>query len=485
MANRPVRDIFGERISVFWASKSSSNPVSDTNAKHYVRTVAQFLDAGKLYASQVQHVRDIRAKALDAYQRGDVAGYDAMMDEYRTEKARAPFAILQGVCPERKNNSFLSYSHILCLDVDGVKPTETTALNSWVNDWEQVKSTIAQLPFVSYCALSAGGAGLFILIPIADVAKHEDYFVTLRGIFEDCLSLQVDKQCGNLGRLRFMTYDPAPYVNHAAEVWDTVKPKPQRKQRDTSPRWGTQRNAGDGCSTLSSTDKERVKWCVDWCLRHNTDIADAFDDWTRLAGFFAHQWNDGEGESLFLELAALSPKFKVRENERKLVSMRRYHPHPATIHTFYRLCRSHGVPVPDEWGRDAHGFSWDTVLSWVPVAPLSKERAKRNDENVTGEEQARNAPISPVNDPVSAFEVPSGIVTPPPEMSATERNELERHRADIETGFTIIERKHRDVDGFTALMDDFDLDFAGLNDWTMTPAQVLFVSQNYSNFVTQ
>jgi hypothetical protein len=246
-----------------------------------------------------------------------------------------------------------------------------------------------------------------------------------------------------------------------------------------------QRDGAEGCSTLSSTDKERVKWCVGWCLKHGTNIADDFDDWTRLAGFFAHQWNDGEGESLFHELAALSPKYKVRENDRKLVSMGRYHPHPATIHTFYRLCRSHGVPVPDGWGRDAHGFSWDTVLSWVPVAPSSKERAKRNDETVTVERRATNTPISHINAPVSAFEVPSGIVTPPPEMSATERNELERHRADIETGCSSIERMRRDLDGFDALMDDFNLDFAGLNDWTMTPAQVLFVSQNYSNFVTQ
>ena len=68
--DRPVRDIFGEKVSVFLAPQTSENPVSDKKAKHYVRTVAQFLDAGKLYASQVQHVRDIRAKALDAYQRG-------------------------------------------------------------------------------------------------------------------------------------------------------------------------------------------------------------------------------------------------------------------------------------------------------------------------------------------------------------------------------------------------------------------------------
>ena len=485
MANRPVRDIFGEKISVFWASKGAEEPIRDPNTRHYERTIAQFLDAGIMFADEVQHVRDIRARAFDAYQQGDMGSYESAMEQYRTEKARPPFAILQGVCPARNNTDFESYSNVLCLDIDAPKPTETSHRNSWVKNWGEVKATISQLPFVSYVALSSGGAGLFVLIPIADHTKHEDYFEALCRVFEDCFNLELDKKCRNMGRLRFMTYDPAPYINHNAEVWDSYDPKPRRKQRDTSPRWGMQRDGAEGCSTLSSTDKERVKWCVGWCLKHGTDIADDFDDWTRLAGFFAHQWNDGEGESLFHELAALSPKYNVRENDKKLVSMGRYHPHPATIHTFYRLCRSHGVPVPDGWGRETRGFSWDTVTSWVPVSRSSRERAERNDEKVTGEEQARNTPISPVNDPVSAFEASSGIVTPPPEISATERNELERHRADIVTGCSTIERMRRDLDGFDALMDGFNLDFAGLNDWTMTPAQVLFVSQNYSNFVTQ
>jgi hypothetical protein len=70
-------------------------------------------------------------------------------------------------------------------------------------------------------------------------------------------------------------------------------------------------------------------------------------------------------------------------------------------------------------------------------------------------------------------------------MSAAEGEELKRHRQDIEQGHAIIERMRQTVDGFAALMDGFDLDFVGLNDWTMTPAQVFAVSNNFTNFVTQ
>ena len=467
--NGLTRDIFTEQISVF----SSPKGVADTEARHYVRTVGQFLDAGRLYASQVQHVRDVRAKAFDAYNRGDVRGYDLAMDEYKREKGRQPFAILQGVCPERKNDGFLSYSRVLCLDIDAPKPTESTPLNSWVNDWEQVKQQISLLPFVSYCALSVGGAGLFVLIPIADPARYGDYFDTLSDLFAKYLRLTVDKQTRNIARLRFMTYDPSPYMNRNAVEWDKVLPRQQeRENRGASHRHAAQNGGGD--VTLNDEQKGRVRRCVDWCKSHGTLIADAHDDWMRLAGFFAHNWDDAEGRDLFHDLAAISPKYRAAENDRKLLSMGRQHPHPVTLHGFYRLCRNYGVPVPDGW--DLMG-GWNHRGVVFPTVTPSKRG--------TGEEQARNTQISRINTPVSASNVVTGIVTPPPTMSAAEGEELKRHQSDIAQGLAIVERMRRDVVGFDALMDDFSLDFAGLDDWCMTPAQVFAVSQNYSNFVTQ
>ena len=61
-------------------------------------------------------------------------------------------------------------------------------------------------------------------------------------------------------------------------------------------------------------------------------------------------------------------------------------------------------------------------------------------------------------------------------MSAGERQELNRHRGEIEQGRSIIKRMILDVEGFADFMNDFNLDLAGLDDWCMTPAQVYAVS---------
>lgn len=470
--NGLMRDIFTEQISVF----SSSNGAADPNARHYVRTVGQFLDAGKLYADAIQQVRESRARAFDAYSRGDVQGYDLAMDEYRRGKGRQPFAILQGVCPDRKNDGFLSYSRVLCLDIDAPKPTESTSLNAWVRDWEQVKQDIALLPFVSYCALSAGGAGLFVLIPIADPSRYGDYFDTLSDLFERYLHLGVDKQTRNIARLRFMTYDPAPHINRNAVEWDKILPRQER--RTASNGWSIADDRGETV-TLSEEQRERVRRCVSWCKQHGTMIADNYDDWMRLAGFFAHNWDDAEGRDLFHDLAALSPKYRAGENDRKLMSMGRAHPHPVTLHGFYRLCRNYGVPVPDGWDM-VSGWNRPRVVFPNVTPSQSKEQAKNtgtpgdNASGVCGHHA--NAPKNDIDAPVSASTASRCTVTPPPPLSAAEREELKRHQNDIAQGIAIVNRMRRDVDGFSALMENFDLEFAGLDDWCMTPAQIAAVS---------
>lgn len=471
--NGLMRDIFTEQISVF----SSSKGVADPGARHYVRTVGQFLDAGQLYAAAIQQVRETRARAFDAYSQGDVRGYDLAMDEYKRGKARQPFAILQGVCPERKNDGFLSYSRVLCLDIDAPKPTESTPLNSWVNDWEQVKQDIALLPFVSYCALSVGGAGLFVLIPIADPARYGDYFDTLSDLFERYLHLTVDKQTRNIARLRFMTYDPAPYINRNAVEWDKILPR-QQERRTPSRAWDIADDRGEPV-TLNDEQRERVRRCVSWCKQHGTLIADNYDDWMRLAGFFAHNWDDAEGRDLFHDLAALSPKYRAGENDRKLMSMGRAHPHPVTLHGFYRLCRNYGVPVPDGWDMTS-GWSRPRVVFPNVTPSPSKEQAKSRrtpQDDASGvNELPTNSRKNDFEAPVSASTAAGYTVTPPPPMSAAEREELKRHQNDIVQGLAIVDRMCRDVDGFSALMDDFDLEFAGLDDWCMTPAQITAVS---------
>ena len=186
------RDIFTEQISVFSCPITSPDSISH----HHTRTIGQVIDAGVKYADNVQHIRQARLTAMSAHRQGDVRGYDIAMEQYKQMKANAHFCIFQGICPQRNDNAMEQYSRVLCLDLDAPKPTDRKPPNTWVNDWEQVKATISQLPFVAYCGLSIGGMGLFVLIPIKEPARHKEYFNTLASVFKKHLRLDVDRGRG-------------------------------------------------------------------------------------------------------------------------------------------------------------------------------------------------------------------------------------------------------------------------------------------------
>lgn len=473
--DRVLRDIFAEQISVF------SCPITSTSSAehHHVRTIGQVIDAGVKYADKVQRIRSTRLTALDAYRQGDVQGYDNAMEQYKRLKAKAHFCLFQGVCPTRKDDAFLQYSRVLCLDIDAPKPTESTQVNEWVNDWEQVKHTISQLPFVAYCGLSIGGMGLFVLIPIKDPQRHGDYFNALATQFKKHLRLDVDPSTRNIARARFISYDPAPYINHQAVEWDAVLPTQDKATRARAKGAASRQdpNDTDQQNTLTDAEQERVMMCVKWCLDNHVSIADNYDDWLRLAAFFAHNWSDGVGEALFHELAGLSDKYDVWENDRKFENLKAAHPNPATLHTFYRLCLNHGCPIPNDWRMTS---SSRRLVKFRPIRSRAEVEAEQKQlpnlcskfDGATTEEQPKKATNTPVTPPSPTVEV----IAPPPTMSAGERQELNRHRGEIEQGRSIIKRMILDVEGFADFMNDFNLDLAGLDDWCMTPAQVYAVS---------
>ena len=462
------RDIFTEQISVFSCPITSPDSISH----HHTRTIGQVIDAGVKYADNVQHIRQARLTAMSAHRQGDVRGYDIAMEQYKQMKANAHFCIFQGICPQRNDNAMEQYSRVLCLDLDAPKPTDRKPPNTWVNDWEQVKATISQLPFVAYCGLSIGGMGLFVLIPIKEPARHKEYFNTLASLFKKHLRLDVDLSASNISRARFISYDPAPYINHQAVEWDKVlQPSPSDTRATRGATNRRDPNGATQATTLTEAEKNRVMACVDWCIKGHVSIADNYDDWMRLAAFFAHNWSDGEGEALFHELAGLSDKYDVWENDRKLENMKAAHPRPATLHTFYRLCLNHGCPIPNDWRMTS---SSRRLVKFRPIR--SRQEVEADNMTKQGAAPRQETPQEAINTPVTSPTVQRVIVTPPPMMSAGERQELKRHQGDIEKGRSIIARWCREREGFSQLMEDFNLDLAGLDDWCMTPAQVYAVS---------
>ena len=457
-ANGVFRNIFDEPVSVF-----SPTPTG----KHHVRTIGQFLDAAPLYADNIAKVRAARKRMAQAAQADDMAAYKRAKDDYTNLKWQSPYAILQGQCPDKSEYGFTCFSNVLCIDIDAPKPTETNALNSWVNDWEQVKGLLASFPWVAYCAISAGGEGVFCLVPVADAEHHhKDYFAAVAQTIKQACNIDADEGTKNINRLRFMTYDPNPYINRNALVWDRMPRQDERQAKPQRSRMIGDRSAQP--STLTETDRRRVKLIVEYCLKHNVSVTYAYDDWMKVGGFFAHQWGDAEGDSLFHELSQLDMSYRPIDADRKLMSMARYHPHPATLTTFYRECRDNGVPVPDEWMP-----RFNTGLYFPPVAPIqakatNKERTKRNHQR--SEEEAKKTELSQVD--VDA--VPGADAAPVtiPAIGIADAAVLEDKKPDIQQAYKNLSK----IEGFSEFISNFEAFVCGIGDWCMNDAQMAYTA---------
>lgn len=141
---------------------------------------------------------------------------EADPDKRASLKRDLPAFIPAGVFTKKTADGLQKHSGFICIDIDAKD-------NARTDNFGRLKEFVYQIPQIAYCGLSVSGTGFFCLIPIADPAKHTDYFRAIESDFKRC-GIRIDRKCSNVNRLRFVSYDPAPYINTAARVYDYVLP---------------------------------------------------------------------------------------------------------------------------------------------------------------------------------------------------------------------------------------------------------------------
>ncbi|MBO0937906.1 hypothetical protein J2I47_15215 [Fibrella sp. HMF5335] len=102
-------------------------------------------------------------------------------------------------------------------------------------DMAQLKSRLTLLPYVLVCAHSVRG-GIWFVIRLPDEQTPDTlaaHFRYLQRLFRERFGIELDKsKGGNPTDLRFVSYDPAPYLNDGATVmyktYTSPKPQPGR-----------------------------------------------------------------------------------------------------------------------------------------------------------------------------------------------------------------------------------------------------------------
>ena len=149
-------------------------------------------------------------------------------------KKELPAGIISGVAADG-----ISGSNIV--ERNGVIPFDIDAQdNPALYDWEAVKEAVSKSPFVAYAGLSVTGLGVWGMIPVEDAMKHKQHFDAIVEDFSKTTftvmqnqdteptilrGIKLDPAPSNIASKRFISYDPNPYWNTAAQVYTkTIEP---------------------------------------------------------------------------------------------------------------------------------------------------------------------------------------------------------------------------------------------------------------------
>lgn len=235
-------------------------------------------------------------------------------EERKAAKRSLPCFTASGLFRNPINaKSLIEHSGFICIDIDAKD-------NANVKDFAQLKEHIHEIPFVAYCGHSVGGEGFFCLIPIKDASKHTLYFKALQRDFKAC-GITIDRGCSDVSRKRIVSYDDAPYINTAAEVYDFVIPEQERIY--------TRLKSLDDVDT-----RRRVEELLHIIKKDKLDITESREDWFEVLCAIASHFGE-EGREYAHEFSQYYEGYTAEETDNKFDDVLRHDGYGYSIGTLF------------------------------------------------------------------------------------------------------------------------------------------------------
>ena len=172
---------------------------------------------------------------------------------------------------------------------------------------------------------SCSGTGLFGLVRLAYPEHHKEQFKAILKEYA-ALGIVLDKQCGNIGRVRFASWDDADhiYINNNVQPYqglqmDEPQVIPQARPMYSRPQSNASSANGNGYDNKAFWNDPRtqdriIELIVKALVSRNINITESYDEWTKAGwALKAHPY----GERMFHELSACSRKYNAAQASQK------------------------------------------------------------------------------------------------------------------------------------------------------------------------
>lgn len=121
--------------------------------------------------------------------------------------------------PTRKAENLVRHSGLICVDIDRKD-------NLHIDNWDEIKQELCKLKEIAYISLSVSGNGYFVIIPLKYPHAHKGQFEKLKQDFAR-IGIIIDRACGDVTRMRCLSYDAEPYINVEAIPYDGYYKEPR------------------------------------------------------------------------------------------------------------------------------------------------------------------------------------------------------------------------------------------------------------------
>ena len=255
------------------------------------------------YKEQIEHIRSLQDENIQ-----------------KRLKLQLPLATISGTfAPIRKAENLVTHSNLLCIDIDKKDNMDVTWFDDLKYEWRNI-------PQILYAGRSIRGKGWFAIFRIAYPDKHKAQFEALQRDFASS-GLVIDKACKDVSRMRFISYDPEPYVNEDATLYNKVWVEPKPTYHSS-------------CTYSGGDDMEQVEKCCKLIADRGIDITATYDDWFHVGAALASL---GErGRRLFHLVSSQNAKYKAAETDKKFDNLLR-NVSSINIGTFFHICSQYGI----------------------------------------------------------------------------------------------------------------------------------------------
>ena len=289
------KDIFDTEISVY-------NGVRDVYGSTCKLRAFLF---DKKHVSEIEHLRSLPTK-----------------EERNEIKKRLPQACISGIFqPTRKAENLMKHSGLICVDIDRQD-------NQDIENWSELKQELSKLPQVAYISLSVSGNGYFLIIPLRYPDYHKQQFEQLKRDFEK-MGIVIDRACGDVSRMRCLSYDAGPYINAEAIPYEDyyVELRPIVNYQCTSD------------DVLGKVTK-----CCERIETNGIDITGDYQSWFTVGCALASL---GENSRQFFHVcSSQNPAYKYAECDKKFTNLLRTGKRIG-IGSFFKICKDYGITFKD------------------------------------------------------------------------------------------------------------------------------------------